>query len=213
MVEIVKIQRSIALWKRNVRFRFFESQISVHCFTPWRSWPPKWPLVIVQYMAEKQHRSSGAFRNWRSLRVILLRDVGMLYLLCTLILYVNTCMCRIYSCSYTLWTVVLWLFTYIIMYIHILKLSNVLETGSLFVPYIHVHEHSVWHEVLVGVIILFGGCALSPRLVDYNMADLSWSSTSCTSVHRIWFGGSLIHPPIRQINFSANISCHTVARI
>ena len=43
---------------------------------------PKWPLVVVQCMAVMRHRSSGAFRNWHSLHVILLRDIGLSYLLC-----------------------------------------------------------------------------------------------------------------------------------
>ena len=52
-----------------------------------------------------------------------------------------------------------------------------------------------------------------PRLVDYNLADQSQSSTSHANIRThitggIQFGGSLTHLPICQIKFSANISCH-----
>ena len=83
VVEIVKIQRSVALWKRNVRLQFFQSWYQCALFYALAVLAPKWPLVIVQCMAVMRHRSSGAFRNWHSLRVILLRDVhvGLSYLL------------------------------------------------------------------------------------------------------------------------------------
>ena len=45
-------------------------------------------------MAEKWHWSSGAFRNWHSLRVILLCDVGLSYLLDTLHLHSIAVQCN-----------------------------------------------------------------------------------------------------------------------
>ena len=116
---------------------FFSHGISVHCFMPWRSWP----LVIVQCMAVKRHRSSGAFRNWHSLHVILLCDVGLSYLL-WLHVHVYEVYCVVYT-EYTLYTG--------IQFIHQISI----DTQSIYIMLINVIQPTMYMQVHVHVSLYY----------------------------------------------------------
>ena len=49
--------------------------------------------------------------------------------------------------------------------------------------------------------------AFPPRLANFNLAE---SQHVHSKLVKFKFGSSLVQPPIRQIKFSVNISCHTV---
>ena len=67
----------------------------------------------------------------------------------------------------------------------------------------------VWHEILAGAI--FSIFSEDWRIIIIWRTNLEWLLHEHTIILvGIQFGCFLMHPPIRQINFSANISCHTV---